>query len=113
MEDTNEFSHVKSYTTLLWIAGFFMLVAAVLMHTMAQKEENEAWVFEMVRNIELVMALACFTVATLRSLGSRAAGTATAALSIVLALWVPFGTAIFFWWVFRVRERENSEPEVT
>ena len=110
MEGSEQVSYVKSFTIVLWVAGFFMLLGAVVMHSMAQKEQDMAWTFEMARNIELVLALACFSVATLRSMRSRLAGTTTAALSIVLALSFPLGTALFFWWVFSVRVREKIEP---
>ncbi len=99
---------VKGYTVLLWVFGFFLVVAAVMMHSMSAQEEESAWVFRMVRNMELVMAAACFLVATLRSIGSRIAGTATTAISIILATYFPFGTAAFIWWLVSVRKREES-----
>ena len=101
---------VKGYTVLLWVFGFFLVVSAVTMQSMAAQEEESAWVFRMVRDIEIAMAVACLLVATLRSIGSRIAGTATTAISIVFAIWFPFGTAAFIWWLVRVRKQE--EPGV-
>jgi len=84
---------------------------AVTMHSIAERiarqEDGEVWAFEMVRNLELVIAAACFVVATLRSLESRVAGTATAGLSIALAPFFPFGTVLFIWYVLKVRKIES------
>lgn len=99
-------NHVKAYTVALWVFGFFVAIAALIMHTVAAKETEQVWVFHLVRNIEIAVAVACFAVATLRSIASPAAGTATTALSILLAIWFPFGTALFVWWIASVRKQE-------
>jgi hypothetical protein len=58
---------------------------------------------------DAILALACISwfTAFLRVIRSPAALPATRLLSIVLVLWVPFGTAAFVYWLLRVRELER------
>ncbi|MEM8882831.1 MAG: hypothetical protein AAGD14_02030 [Planctomycetota bacterium] len=111
MANTDGVGHARGFTVLLCVAGFFFLLLAVAMHSIAEQivreEGGDVWAFEMVRNLEIIIAVACFVVATLRSLESPVAGTATAGLSIALALFFPFGTALFLWYVFKVRKIES------
>jgi hypothetical protein len=57
--------------------------------------------------IELVICVFALTVAVLRTKRSDLARPTTAAVSILLIIWAPFGTAAFIWWVGWVRKREK------
>jgi hypothetical protein len=46
------------------------------------------------------------SVAVLRSLRSPVAEPATVAVSVILLLWLPLGTAAFIYWLVSVRKRE-------
>ena len=97
---------VKGYTALLLVFFFGLGTAAMMMHELAGRAEEDAWTLRMVRNFQIAMAAACLAVAVLRSIGSRMAGAATIAISVVLAMWFPVGTAAFIWWLVSVRKRE-------
>ncbi len=56
-----------------------------------------------------IVCIVALAVAILRSKGSPLARPTTAAVSILLALWLPLGTAMFIWWVAFVR-RQESQP---
>jgi hypothetical protein len=57
--------------------------------------------------IELVLGVFALTVAVLRTKRSELARPTTAAVSILLIIWAPFGTAAFIWWIGWVRRRER------
>ena len=98
---------VQAYTITLFVLAGLMVLGAVMHHWMIGRATEEvADVFVFVRNIELVMSLALITVAVLRAMDSPVAATATAAISILMAIWIPFGTGIFIWWLVSVRKRE-------
>jgi hypothetical protein len=67
-------------------------------------------VLRFVQSVEVILCLACLAVAVLRSKNSPLARPMTAAVSIFLAIWLPFGTAMFIWWLARVRRQERPVP---
>jgi hypothetical protein len=71
--------------------------------------EAEAWNVLLVRNAVIAFASVILCVALLRSVGARIARTATPAISVLLAVVVPVGTAAFAWWFFSIRKREARE----
>jgi len=101
--------HVKGYTVLLWLFGFVLAYGAMTFHTLADGESGDARAFEMIGNSLALVAVGCLVVAAVRSMNFRVAGTATAAISIILALSFPLGTAMFLWWLLSVRKRERFE----
>lgn len=105
-------TYVNAYTVLLFVYGFVLVLAAIVLHSVAgrEPEAEAAWAMRFVRNIEALLAVACLAVATLRSLGSPIAAPATAAISIVLSISFPFGTAAFIWWLVSIRKREAPAP---
>ena len=86
--------------------GLCLVLGAVTTHMVAERQEDP-WALLLVRNLEIVMATGCLLVSAFRALGSRLAGPATIAVSWILAVWFPFGTAAFIWWMIRVRKRED------
>ncbi len=100
-------TYVNAYTVLLFVYGFVLVLAAIVLHSVAKGDVESAWSLRLVRNIEAALALACLAVAVLRSLGSAVAAPATAAISIVLSISFPFGTAAFVWWLVSIRKRER------
>ncbi len=102
-------AYVHGYTVLLFVYGFFLVTAAITMYSMAAREaEDPAWAMRLAANFEAVLAAGCLTVAVLRSLGSQVAAPATSAISIVLSISFPFGTAAFVWWLVSIRKRERA-----
>jgi hypothetical protein len=103
-------AYVNGYTVLLFVYGFVLVLAAVVLHSVAERGEEPQWAMRFVRNIEAVLAIACLAVAVLRSLGSPVGAPATAAISIVLSISFPFGTAAFIWWLVSIRKQELPAP---
>jgi hypothetical protein len=103
-------TYVNGYTVLLFVYGFVLVLAAIVLHSVAAREGEPASALRFVRNIEAVLAVACLAVAVLRSLGSPVGAPATAAISIVLSISFPFGTAAFVWWLVRIRKQEMPAP---
>jgi hypothetical protein len=101
--------YVYGYTVLLFVYGFVLVMAAVMMHSVAAREGEDAWAMRLAGNIEAILAVGCLSVAVLRSRGSPLARPTTAAISMVLAISFPFGTAAFFWWLLDVRKQERPE----
>jgi peptidoglycan biosynthesis protein MviN/MurJ (putative lipid II flippase) len=98
----------------LYVVGGFALMTVfshqMLLMISREDEANDFVVafFRCLQAIELVVFLFAVTVAILRSKNSELARPATAAVSILLAIWPPFGTAAFVWWVGWVRRRESK-----
>jgi len=86
------------------VAGHQMLIVMTV-----QEEPNAVTValLRFLQGVELILFAATLWVAILRSRQSPLAGATTAAVSILLIFWVPFGTAMFIWWVGWVRRRER------
>jgi len=99
---------VGGYTVALMVLGFLLLSSVIMMVAIALHGEEEAWPLYMVASLELLLAVACLAVAAFRARGSVLGAPATTALSLVLALAFPYGTAVFLWWLLHVRKRERT-----
>ncbi len=78
-----------------------------------QDEGSDAIVLHFLRSLqayEAILFAFCILVGVLRVYRSPLAGPTTAALSILLILWAPIGTAAFVYWIGWVRRRERT-PE--
>ena len=98
-------SYVPAYTVCLFVVS--VLAAMTLFSHQMMME-----IFRQKNGNEILTAVFRFlqAVGVLRSRKSPLARPTTAAVSILLAVWFPFGTAIFIWWVAWVRRRERC-PE--
>lgn len=101
-------AYVNGYTVLLFVYGFLLVAGTVVMYSVAAREEDTAWALRMAGNIEAILGAACLAVGVLRSRGSPVAGPATAAISIILSISFPFGTAAFVWWLVSIRKQERA-----
>lgn len=106
---------VYAYTVVIFImAGLAMLMIAsheMLANLMMQDEKNApaVWIMRFLQSIELIYSILGIVVGVLRVRQSPLALPTTAALSILLIGWPPFGTAAFCYWFFSVRRRERCE----
>ena len=61
-----------------------------------------------VRNVEVLFTVLALAMAILRNIGHRTAQFVTVAGSILLMIWVPFGTGVFVYWLLSVRKKERA-----
>jgi len=101
---------VGAYTVILFlIAG--LMIFSILTHEMViatARSLDAVAVFRMIQSIQAVYAIFAFSVGVLRALRSPLALPTTAAISILLAPLIPFGTAAFVYWMVSVRQRERA-----
>ena len=118
MDKSEALARVKAYTVVLWLFGIGFLGSAAAIRAVTEEfvrvfdglpggAEGARWALVMAPIIPIVVAAAFFLVATLRSIGARAASAATAAISVLLVFCFPLGTAAFAWWFMSVRKRES------
>jgi hypothetical protein len=92
-----------------------MIASHQMLLALGREEETDGVVTAVLRFVQITELLICIfalAVAVLRTRKSALAGPTTAAVSILLAIWVPLGTAAFIWWIGWVRHREkNVWPE--
>lgn len=106
---------VMAYTVVLFLVGGFALMSLAshtffLIPLMKEDPDHEPiviYVMHFVQAVEAILVVLCFAVGVLRAYRSRIAAPTTAALSILLIFWLPFGTAAFIYWVGWVRRREK------
>ena len=109
----------SAYTVYLYVVGglaLMMVFSHQMLLVITTAEEPNTFLRGVLRSlqaIELVVFFFAITVAVLRSKKSDLARPTTAAVSILLAMWVPFGTAAFIWWVGWVRRRERLPSSMT
>lgn len=101
---------VQSYTAVLLVMAVLMVFSAIIMHAVAGEAEKPTVIY-MVRNIQIVLAVILFVVSWLRHTNAPSARLATAVISILFAPSVPLGTALFLWWLLRIRKREAPPTE--
>jgi hypothetical protein len=105
---------VRPYTVVLGILGSisFLWLARVIMSVIHPPEDCLAQEFAMLLiPLYLLFSLSCWITTILRTKKSPLASFATRTTSYILIAWVPFGTAAFFYWIRKVRKRENmGEP---
>lgn len=110
---TSSPGYVVAYTVCLFVVSGLaaMMVFAHQMLIVLLRQDNESEtltaIFRFLQAVEAILCLATLAVGVLRSRKSPLAGPTTVAVSILLAMWVPFGTAMFIWWVAWVRRRER------
>ncbi len=105
---------VFAYTVCLFIVSALaaMMVFSHQMFIVMWRQEDGGEIpiaiFRFLQAVEVILCLAALAVGVLRSRKSALAKPTTAAVSILLAFWAPFGTAMFIWWVAWVRRRERG-----
>ena len=104
---------VRAYTTVLLCTA--VLVAGVgIFESFAiprLEAEGEVWIADLLRldrAIAFLLAPMALVTALGRHRGRQWSRPMTAVTSVVLALIVPVGTAVFLYWLIRVRPREAS-----
>ncbi len=98
--------YVTGYTMLLLLSGILLVFGTVTLFNIAGVYAEAGWALRILAWLEAIQAAGCLLVAALRARGSAVAAPATAAISILLSLWIPLGTAAFIWWLVRVRQQE-------
>lgn len=107
---------VRAYTTVLLctavlVAGVGVFESLAIPHLEAG---GEAWIADLLR-LDRAIAFLLAPMALMTALGRRRgrqwSRPMTAVTSVVLALIVPVGTAVFLYWLIRVRPREASSSE--
>ena len=102
---------VRSYTVILGILGSisFLLLASriilVIHPTEDSLAQNQMAIF--IIPFYLFFSLLCWMTTILRTKESPLASVATRVTSCMLIAWVPFGIAAFFYWIGKVRKKEN------
>jgi len=102
--------HVRGYTIALGTLALGMLLGAVTMYSVLDApttNPDSRWALVLVMRIEIFVALAAGLVVAFRVRRSSFAYIATAAFSWLLLFSVPIGTALFIYWVLKVRPRER------
>jgi len=102
-----------SYTVVLFVVAGFSLIAAFNHEFLIRRMANDVVtpILRLVQTIEAILFVLALIVGVLRTYRSPLAPPTTAAVSILLALWVPFGTAAFIYWVGWVRKHERQNAE--
>ena len=102
---------VRSYTVVLGILGSisFLLLASRIILVIHPPEDYLAQEQMAIFIIPfyLFFSLSCWITTSLRTKKSPLASVATRATSWILIFWFPFGIAVFFYWIGKVRKREN------
>ena len=97
---------------LVLVAAWHLLSLAVRLYAggVVAQTEAQAVVSWYTDALFTTASIACLLVAQLRRSRSAYSLPATTALSVWLAIDLPFGTAAFFYWLLRVRKHEAEEP---
>jgi hypothetical protein len=106
-------SLVRGYTLALGIAAAFFALGAVSMFAGAENpalDPMARWASVLAARMSVAIAVIAGFVTYLRARESAYAPGATAALNVVLALFFPFGTAVFLYWLLAIRKRERGLP---
>ena len=102
---------IRPYTVVLGILGSisFLLLASRIILVIHPPEnylaQNQMAIF--IIPLYLFFSLSCWITTILRTKKSPLASVATRVTSCMLIAWVPFGTAAFFYWIGKVRKKEN------
>jgi hypothetical protein len=100
--------YVTGYTLALVVSGILLAFGTMTLFGFAGVYAEAGWALRILAWLEAIQAAGCLLVAALRARGSAVAAPLTAAISILLSLWIPLGTAAFIWWLMRVRQEEAS-----
>jgi len=103
---------VRPYTIVLGILGSisFLLLASEIMSVIHPPEDyylGQKQMTMLIIPFFLLFSLSCWITTILRTKKSPLASFATRATSYILIAWFPFGTAAFFYWIGKVRKKEN------
>ncbi|MDL2122409.1 MAG: hypothetical protein LWX51_04835 [Deltaproteobacteria bacterium] len=103
---------VRPYTVVLGILGLlsFLFLASEIMLVIHPPEDYYLGQKEMTIFLipfYLLFSLSCWITTILRTKKFPLASFATRATSYILIAWFPFGTAAFFYWIGKVRKKEN------
>jgi hypothetical protein len=115
-EEPHRVPFVYAYTVLLYVCGglALMAVAAHWMLIEMMLQDGAVLVARILLALLLLEVALCVLASAagvLRTIGHPAAIQATSAVSALLVLWIPLGTAVFVYWVRRVRRRERGGQE--
>lgn len=110
--NVNTNTMVRSYTVVLGILGSisFLFLASEIMSVIHPPEDYYLGQKEMrvyLISLYLLLSLSCWITTILRTKNSPLASFATRATSYILIAWFPFGIAAFFYWIRKVRKKEN------
>jgi succinate-acetate transporter protein len=106
-----------SFTVCLYVTSMLaamMIFSHQIIIVSLLEKHGDSIAITVIRSLqafEAILAVACLATAILRSKESASASHLTAAVSIVLIFWCPFGTAIFLWWVISIRRRERPASD--
>ena len=103
--------HNTIYTALLTALAFFFSMSAVTMFFLSRSSEmspDSRWVFEMTACIELLYVAAMVATLILRGVAPKAGSVATLALNIILLLFIPIGTALAIYGLWKVDKGDRS-----
>jgi len=104
---------VRPYTVVLGIIGSisFLFLASEIMSVIHPPEDyyylGQKEMTILTISLYLLFSLSCWITTILRTKKSPFASLATRATSYILIAWFPFGTAAFFYWIGKVRKKEN------
>jgi hypothetical protein len=98
--------YVAGYTMLLLVSGVLLGIGTMTLFNLAGVYTEVGGTLRILAWLEAIQAAGCLLVAALRARGLAVAAPATAAISILLILWIPLGTAAFVWWLVRLRQEE-------
>jgi hypothetical protein len=103
----------KSYTIVLFVLGvlatLFLLLKIVLMINPPQEYAaplfvNLPWVI-----IYALLVIGCSVTIMLRLRNSKYAFEITSLTSVIVAYWIPFGTAAYLYWRMKIKPKENPQ----
>jgi hypothetical protein len=101
---------VKSYTVVLVIMSILALAflsLKVILIVSPPEGYNEPLQWNLPwALINLFLLTSCIVTIILRLINSPSASDVTAFISVLLAFWVPFGTAAYIYWRFKIKPRE-------
>ncbi len=104
---------VKSYTAVLVVLGLLalaLLALEVILIVSPPDGYNEPLQWNLPwALINGLIVISCAVTVTLRLIHSPRAFDVTAFISLLLAFWVPFGTAAYIYWRFKIKPRELPE----
>jgi len=101
---------LKSYTVILCglaaLASFFLILKLILMINPPQEYIESFFVNLPWAIIYASIVIGCSITIILRLRNSRHAFDVTDLTSIFVAYWIPFGTAVYFYWRFKIKPKE-------
>lgn len=110
--EEGKFPVVRAYTILLIIVGLlaftFLGIKILLITTPPEYYTASSHLYMFWIPFYAFLTMGCWMTAFLRARRSSYALAATGGVSIMLLFFIPFGTAAFVYWLWRVRKKENE-----